>query len=93
MKLPINYDDSHWSIRKKAREQYVEEQNGLCYYCNMPLDEEPPDEVQGKSINKKLFPESFFRWPVHLHHCHETGLTIGAVHAKCNAVLWQYEGE
>jgi hypothetical protein len=28
-----------------------------------------------------------------LHHCHQTGLTIGAVHAKCNAVLWQYHGE
>lgn len=32
-------------------------------------------------------------YPVHLHHDHKTGLTIGAVHAKCNAVLWQYYGE
>jgi hypothetical protein len=30
--------------------------------------------------------------PVHLQHSHVTGLTEGAVHAFCNAVLWQYEG-
>jgi hypothetical protein len=30
--------------------------------------------------------------PIHLQHDHDTGLTEGAVHAYCNAVLWQYEG-
>ena len=41
----------------------------------------------------RLFPESFFKYPVHLHHSHDTGKTIGAVHAYCNAVLWEYYGQ
>ena len=44
-------------------------------------------------ITNSLFPPNFFKWPVHLHHSHDTGMTIGAVHARCNAVLWQYHGE
>ena len=36
---------------------------------------------------------NFFKWPVHLHHCHDTGMTTGAVHCYCNAVLWQYPGK
>jgi hypothetical protein len=30
---------------------------------------------------------------IHLQHCHKTNMTEGAVHAYCNAVLWQYEGK
>jgi hypothetical protein len=40
-----------------------------------------------------LFPKNFLKWPVHLHHSHDTGMTIGAVHSYCNAVLWQYHNE
>ena len=46
-----------------------------------------------KWIDEELVPENFFKYPVHLHHSHYTGMTIGAVHANCNAVLWQYHGE
>jgi hypothetical protein len=49
--------------------------------------------VMSKKINVDLFPPNFFKWPVHLHHDHRTGMTIGAVHCRCNAVLWQYHGE
>jgi hypothetical protein len=48
--------------------------------------------VTSKPINWKLFPENFLMYPVHLQHDHNTNLTEGAVHAYCNAVLWQYEG-
>lgn len=93
MKLPIDYTNSHWSIRKQAREQYVKEQHGKCCYCGEPLDGEPSKEVLSKEINIKLFPRNFFKWPVHLHHSHDNGMSIGAVHSKCNAVLWQYHRE
>jgi hypothetical protein len=49
--------------------------------------------VNKNPINQILFPKSFFKYPVHLHHCHKTGLTLGAVHHYCNAYLWQYLGE
>jgi len=93
MELPVDYNSLHWTERKKVREEYIKVQNGLCHYCGNPLDGEPSEEVKAKRITEKLFPESFFKWPVHLHHCHNTGMTIGAVHNKCNAVLWEYHGE
>jgi len=91
--LPINYDELHFSERKKVREQYIEQQDGLCFYCKSRLDGPPAKSVRRKKINKRLFPKNFFRYPVHLHHNHDTSMTIGAVHNYCNAVLWQYEGE
>jgi hypothetical protein len=93
MKLPTNYNALHYTERKKVREEYVRRQKGLCMHCGNPLAENASDEVMAKRINKRLFPESFFKWPVHLHHDHDTGMTIGAVHCHCNAVLWQYHGK
>jgi hypothetical protein len=80
MKLPVIYDDLEWWEKKQVREEYVK----------VPV----PEEVVRKApINRILFPKSFFKHPVHLHHCHKTGLTLGAVHHYCNAYLWQYLGE
>jgi hypothetical protein len=93
VKLPVDYDALTWQERRSVREQYVKEQNALCYHCGAPLAGEPSDEVKGMSINARLFPDNFFKHPVHLHHSHETGMTIGAVHNHCYAVLWQYHGE
>ena len=93
MKLPINYNKSHWTTRKLAREEYIRIQNGNCYHCGNPLTEYPTQDILDKRINKTLFPPNFFKYQIHLHHCHKTGMTIGVVHSKCNAVLWQYCGE
>lgn len=93
MNLPINYNKSHWSKRRKAREEYVKLQEGKCWFCKNPLSGQPSEDVLEKQVNKELFPRNFFKWPVHLHHSHETGMTIGAVHCHCNAVLWQFHGE
>lgn len=90
MKLPVLYHSLAPSERKRVREQYVYEQDGNCMYCKSTLFSEPPTEVTVKPINWKLFPPHFLRHPVHLQHCHSSGLTEGAVHAYCNAVLWQY---
>jgi hypothetical protein len=57
------------------------------------LASRPSNDMLKLEINRKLFPEGFFRWPIHLHHDHTSGMTIGAVHNTCNAVLWQYHGE
>ena len=38
------------------------------------------------------FPQNFLQYPIHLQHNHDTGMTEGAVHNYCNAVMWQYEG-
>lgn len=93
MELPINYDIASPALRKKAREQYIKNQDGKCYHCGTLLKEAPSSEVRDLVVNEMLFPIGFFNWPVHLHHSHTTGLTIGAVHSRCNAVLWQYHGE
>ena len=95
MKLPIKYHQTHWSDRRKAREQYIVEQDGKCYHCNCSLSSDPPQEILDHDIDWSLFPGGmdFLKYPIHLHHDHYTGLTIGAVHSYCNAVLFEYHGE
>jgi hypothetical protein len=87
MELPVLYDNLEWHERRAVRDAYIEHQQGLCYWCNQSLDTEP---IQTQDINLRLFPKGFFNYPVHLQHCRKTGLTEGAVHAYCNAVMWQY---
>ena len=70
MQLPVNYNLISWQDKKKAREQYVVEQDGLCHYCKSKLSGKPESSVSQKPVNRSLFPDSFFKWPVHLHHCH-----------------------
>lgn len=91
--LPINYNEADWKTRRLAREQYIDEQNGKCKYCGAPLKDQPAQKVRDAIINWRLFPKGFQEHPVHLHHNHITGMTIGAVHMRCNAYLWQYEKE
>jgi len=90
--LPVEYSKLHWKERKAVREQYIKQQKGLCYYCGCPLDGPPSKGVQDKWVNKRMFPKGMFDYPIHLQHDHPTDLTEGAVHARCNAVMWQYEG-
>ncbi len=91
-KLPVNYNNLLPFEKKYVREQYMEEQNNLCMYCGESLDEQPPERILSKNINWRLFPQNFLNYPIHLQHNHSTGMTEGAVHAYCNAVMWQYEG-
>jgi len=93
MDLPARYSRLSPQERRECREQYIEEQYGFCYYCGAPLHLEPPEDIRAKKITPRLYPEGFFKHPVHLHHSHVTDKTIGAVHNYCNAVLWEYEGE
>tara|TARA_R110000850_G_scaffold233967_1_gene358820 strand:- start:20824 stop:21123 length:300 start_codon:yes stop_codon:yes gene_type:complete len=91
--LPVQYNDLSSQERRLVRERYVRKQSGLCSGCDEPLDGPPHISVANAHIDWSLFPKNFQDHPVHLHHDHTTGLTIGAVHARCNAFLWQYFGE
>lgn len=88
--LPVHYSDLLQKEKRIVREQYIREQGGRCFWCECPLDQEPPENITEKEINWKLFPKNFLDYPVHLQHDHQTDLTEGAVHAYCNAVMWQY---
>jgi hypothetical protein len=88
-KLPVLYSKANASERRAIREQYATEQNGLCYWCKQPLTGDPPQYIKNKKINWRLFPPGFLRHPIHLQHNHSTDLTEGAVHARCNAYMWQ----
>lgn len=92
-KLPTDYDKLTPYQRKQVREQYVKEQNGKCFYCNDSLDKPAPKGIRDKWIDLSLFPPNFLKHPIHLQHNHSTGMTEGAVHCHCNAVMWQYEGK
>lgn len=91
MKLPVVYDKLSSNGRRAVRAEYVRQQKNKCWYCEEDLFQEPV-KIREKytKINLKNFPEGFLDKPIHLQHNHNTGLTEGAVHAYCNAVLWEY---
>lgn len=93
MELPVNYEACSPYERRLVREEYARIQNGLCSHCGESLNGPPSKEIIRHKVNTKLFPPNFFKWPIHLHHDHDTGMTKGAIHNYCNAVLWQYHGE
>lgn len=93
MELPVDYRSLHWKEKREVRAEYTKLQSGLCYHCKTPLLMDVPSSIKRYKINWRLFPTGFLDHPIHLHHSHDTGLTLGAVHAYCNAVLWQYFGE
>lgn len=92
IKLPTNYTKLTPQERREVREQYIAKQKGKCFYCKSDLNNPAPKEITDKKIDWDLFPANFLRYPIHLQHSHETDMTEGAVHAYCNAVMWQYEG-
>lgn len=89
--LPARYAKLTWRQRQKVRDEYVRIQGGRCWYCDNPLTENPTPDIQSARISWRKFPEGFRKHPVHLHHSHLSGKTIGAVHMRCNAYLWHYE--
>lgn len=91
--IPADYRKLNQNQRRLVRERYIKLQEGRCLHCKSDLEGPPTDLVQKRKITMSLFPKGFLDHPVHLHHNHATGMTIGAVHAKCNAVLWQYYNE
>lgn len=92
-RLPAHYSRLQPQQRRAVREEYARRQDGKCYHCKESLDTEPPERIRKLRIDWRRFPPNFLRHPHHLHHAHDTDLTIGVVHAYCNAVLWQYHGE
>lgn len=90
--LPVKYNELNSEMKKQVRNQYLREQNHKCWYCNCDIEGDPPQRILDKKLDMKLFPPNMLKYPVHLQHDHETGLTEGAVHAYCNAVLWQHHG-
>lgn len=89
--LPVDYDTLEQYQRREVREQYILEQDNKCFYCGETLSENVPQRISDMVINWSLFPKNFLKYHIHLQHDHETGMTEGAVHNYCNAVLWQYE--
>lgn len=79
--LAANYNKLSSYKRRTLRLKYVEAQNNKCYFCGEPLNKPPASQIRNLKINWKLFPPNFLRYPIHLHHSHESGMTIGAVHA------------
>jgi hypothetical protein len=93
LELPIKYSNiSSPDERRLVRETYIKLQEGKCMYCGGNLYDKPPSRIANKPVKESLFPQGFFKWPIHIQHCHKTGMTEGVVHAKCNAILWQYHG-
>lgn len=92
MELPVIYEEMPPAERRAVREEYVRRQDGKCYWCREPLSGDPAKHIRTRKVTWALFPPNFRKHPVHLQHDHKTGLTEGAVHMRCNAVMWQFHG-
>lgn len=88
--LPVLYKSLSIEQKRQVRERYIFIQKGKCYWCKCDIHSEPPESITNKSINLNNFPNGFLNSPIHLQHNHKTGMTEGAVHAYCNAVMWEY---
>lgn len=93
--FPQRYRDLNANQHRKLRDEYVEYFRGRCLYCDGQLDDEPhefvrqsADEIEWDNLPGSK--EGFLKNPVHLHHDHETGLTLGPIHALCNAHSWHF---
>ncbi len=91
--IPANYSQLSGHQKYHVRILYVQKQNRLCYYCGTSLYGSPAPKILKMKITPELYPKGFFDNKIHLHHDHQTDLTLGVVHAHCNAVLWEYHGE
>ena len=92
--IPAYYDNLTWYERRLVREEYIILQKGACWHCGQTLLHDTLDEYKARfPLDSRYWPAEFLKHPVHLHHDHRTGLTVGATHAYCNAVLAQYYGE
>lgn len=49
--LPVDYRKLSPIERKEVRLQYIEEQNGLCFYCENPLNRKPQKSITRKQID------------------------------------------
>ena len=92
-KLPVMYDDLKIADRRLVREAYTDKQRNKCMFCGNSLQESSAEFVLNAKYSADLFPAGFLKYPAHLHHDHDTGLTVGTVHARCNAYLWEHLGE
>lgn len=90
IEVPTSYSKLTAAQRRQVREQYTIDQRGECLFCKQPLAGKPPRSVTSLKINWRYFPPGFLKNPIHLQHDHTTDQTEGAVHAYCNAVMWQY---
>lgn len=92
MKLPVDYTLLSPRERADVRAEYIKQQDGKCYWCKETLNLPPPKHITDHKIDWRIFPDNFLKWPIHIQHNHTTGMTEGAVHAYCNAVMFQYHG-
>ena len=70
--LPVQYDSLTPRQKTRVRDEYCRIQKGKCWYCR-------------RSLRRNMYP---VKHPIHLHHSHEDGLTLGAVHEYCNMMLY-----
>lgn len=91
--LPVKYDSLDGTNKWIIRGEYAKRQKNICYECGENLSDPPAQYIIDHNIRWGRFPPNFLKYPVHLHHDHKTGLTIGVTHARCNAYLFDVKGE
>jgi hypothetical protein len=82
--LPTKYSSLSGERKSAVISAYICLQRERCWLCGDSLYELPTFIVENPKLMALSYNELAEEHPHHLHHDHDTGLTLGVTHAECN---------
>jgi len=86
LELPIKYSSLSGERLSAVKEAYTCLQRERCWLCGNNLWDLPKYIVENPKLMGLCGNQLAEHSPLHLHHDHDTGLTLGVTHAECNII-------
>lgn len=86
LELPTKYSSLSGERLAVVKEAYICLQRERCWLCGGNLYELPNHVVDNPNLIGLCSSQLAEQHPLHLHHNHDTGLTLGVAHAECNII-------
>ena len=87
LELPTKYSSLSGERLSAVKEAYICLQRERCWLCGNNLWGLPKYIVENPKLMALCFNKLAEQMPYHLHHDHDTGLTLGVTHAECNIII------
>lgn len=84
LELPTKYSSLTGERKSAVKEAYICLQRDRCWLCGDDLYDPPKFLVENPNYMPLCGNQLAEHSPLHLHHDHKTGLTLGVTHAECN---------
>lgn len=86
LELPTKYSSLSGERLSAVKDAYICLQRERCWLCGDNLYELPKYIVDNPNYMGLCYNQLAEQTPLHLHHNHDTGLTLGVAHAECNII-------